>query len=373
MQRCLFSTFFSLLVLQAAAQVEVRFSIDTTNLKVTDPVYLAGNINNWNPASSKYRFEKNGLLTLTIPKGELLEYKFTRGSWNNVECRKDGSDISNHVFRGNADTAIVVSIEAWKDAFPVLPRKHTASVNVVLLDSAFYIPQLNRKRAIHVYLPPGYNNSNKRYPVLYMQDGQNCFDEFTANFGEWHIDEALDHFYDSCKKSMIVVAVDNGLDHRMQEYNPYEFEKYGKGEGHKYVQFLAQTLKPYIDKKFRTLKDKKHTHIAGSSMGGIISMWAMLSYPKVYGNAGIFSPAFWTSRAMYDTAKKSVPHINESSFFFYAGGKEGDTMVPYTEEMFQLLRPVNTIHAKLVIDENAQHNEAAWSKWFPVYLQWIMQ
>ena len=92
---------------------------------------------------------------------------------------------------------------------------------------------------------------------------------------------------------MIVVAIDHGGTKRINEYCPYDMEGFGKGEGDQYLQFLVKTLKPYIDKNYRTKKDKENTYIAGSSMGGLISMYAVLKYPYVFGGAGVFSPAFW--------------------------------------------------------------------------------
>jgi predicted alpha/beta superfamily hydrolase len=333
-------------------------------------VFLAGNINGWNPADEKYRFSSAGELTLTLDKNQLVEFKLTKGGWNHVETSADGSDIENRVFKATRDTIIIIKIAAWKQDIGS-GRKHTASVNVSVLDSAFYIPQLERYRTIRIYLPPDYNSSNKRYPVLYMADGQNCFDEYTASFGEWKVDETLDRFYDSCKKSMIVVAIDHGEKHRNQEYDPYDFKEIGKGEGEQFASFLVQTLKPFIDKKLRTFSDKHHTSIAGSSMGGIISMWAILCYPQVFGKAGVFSPAFWTARPIFNYAKQQLTKLKGNRIFFYAGGKESETMVPFTKEMHLLLSSGKAVQTELWVDDDAQHNEGAWAKWFPVYVKWL--
>src|SRR6185436_17362584 len=97
-----------------------------------------------------------------------------------------------------------------------------------------------------LYLPKGYKQSKKRYPVLYMHDGQNLFDDSTSFSGEWKVDETLDLLENPC----IVVGIDNGGLKRMNEYNPHDTEQFGKGEGHQYLEFIAKTLKPYIDKKY---------------------------------------------------------------------------------------------------------------------------
>lgn len=123
------------------------------------------------------------------------------------------------------------------------------------------------------------------------------------------------------KKEVIVVGIDNGLSKRMNEYYPYSFRQYGKGEGDEYVDFLVKNLKPFIDGHYRTLAGKKNTYIAGSSMGGLISLYAVLKYPAVFGGAGIFSPAFCTAPAM-DTLTISKAKSINARLFFYAGVKK---------------------------------------------------
>jgi alpha-glucosidase len=204
-----------------------------------------------------------------------------------------------------------------------------------------------------------------------MADGQNCFDEYTSAFGEWKIDETLDHFYDSCGKSMIVVAVDNGNDLRLKEYDPYFFEMIGQGEGKQFAAFIVKTLKPFIDSHFRTKSSVNDTHVAGSSMGGVISMYLVTAYPKIIGNGGIFSPAFWTAKPIYAEVNKQLPALKNHSLFFYAGGNESKTMESETREMYQLIQKTKGIKVELIVDPSASHNEKAWSTWFPAYIKWL--
>ncbi len=357
---------------QVIAQVHITFLLDTAALKPGKNYYLAGNVNGWNPSDSPYSFI-NRQLTITANRGDVVEFKITNGSWESVETSKTGADVPNRIVKGNSDTTVIISIAGWKNEFGEPIKKHTASKNVTVLDTAFAIPQLHRNRAIRIYLPPDYATSRKRYPVLYMSDGQNCFDEFTGSYGEWQVDETLDHFYDSCKKSLIVVAVDHGESHRLQEYDPYDFERFGKGEGKEYASFLVETLKPFIDSAFRTIGDKRHTHIAGSSMGAVLSTWALIAYPSVFGNAGIFSPAYWTAKSLYTDTKKHLMALTNHSVFLYAGGSESKNMVSETKAMYRILQGNHTLKMELFVDEMAQHNEAAWRKWFPVYLQFILK
>ena len=191
------------------------------------------------------------------------------------------------------------------------------------------------------------------------------------------MDECLDSLFSQGNKECIVIGIDNGAK-RMNEYNPYEFKPYGNGEGDKYVDFLANTLKPNIDKNFRTLPDKKNTFIAGSSMGGLISLYAVIKYPNTYGGAGIFSPAFWTASGLENDLNKSVKKI-KSKLFFYAGGKEGDRMIPDMKKIeadikalpaYRTARSSSKIYER--VDNDEKHNEAAWRKYFPEFYKWML-
>jgi predicted alpha/beta superfamily hydrolase len=355
--------------LRARAQVTVQLLLDSTIVDA-DSIYFAGNLNGWKPGDEDFRF-KEGKLTIIVPASKEVQFKLTRGSWQRVETTLEKKDIGNRIFKPVKDTSIILKPEAWKDATLVAVRSHTASKNVIILDTAFLIPQLKRKRTVRMYLPPDYNKSGKRYPVLYMADGQNCFDEYTSAYGEWKIDETLDRFYDSCGQSVIVVAVDNGNELRLKEYEPYYFEMSGQGEGKEYADFVVNTLKPFIDKHYRTKSSSEYTHVAGSSMGGVISMYLVATYPKQVGNAGIFSPAFWTAKQLYTDVANQLPDLKKHSVFFYAGGSESKTMVNETTEMYQVVQKAKKLKSELHVDPLAKHNEQAWSKWFPVYLNWV--
>jgi predicted alpha/beta superfamily hydrolase len=362
------------------AQYKVTFFVKQPSLLHSmDHIYVTGNFNLWNPADKDYLLhsDKTGILTITLslPPGN-YEYKFTRGSWQKGETDSAGKGVPNRTLNLNSDTTIHINIGSWNDDFKgnnvAILRKHTASPNVKIIDTAFYIPQLKRTRRIWIYLPPGYKMSAKRYPVLYMHDGQNLFDEATSYSGEWGVDEFLDSISRLGKKEVIVVGIDNGLSKRMSEYNPWEFENFGKGEGDKYVAFLVRNLKPYIDTHYRTLKNKSNTYIAGSSMGGLISLYAVLKYPTVFGGAGIFSPAFWTASGIDSTVIADAKKVN-SKLFFYAGGKEGDSMIPDMKRIEKEIKERSQSRIKEVIDQNRQHNEAAWRKYFPAFYEWTVE
>ena len=342
-------------------------------------LYIAGSFNGWNPQDEQYKFKRddkgNYFLELKLYYGK-YEYKITRGGWDKVECKKGGAGIENRLITISANATISLVIEEWADRFATTPRKSTASRNVKIIDTAFLIPQLNRIRRVLIYLPENYTVAKHRYPVLYIHDGQNVFDDTTSFAGEWGVDE----FLDSTKaKQSIVVAIDNGGNKRMNEYCPYDFTlnpqkpKENKGEGSQYVDFLAKTLKPFIDKKYRTLKDKKNTFITGSSMGGLISFYAVLKYPKVFGGTGIFSPSVWICKEDLLNLVKSNGEKVKSKIYFYCGKMEGPGMVPDMLKVFEGLAAISKSKMTVVIRDDGKHNEPTWRKEFPLFYNWIMQ
>jgi len=334
-------------------------------------VFLAGDFNNWNPADTNWMLKPgavgNYVLFKTIPQGK-YSFKATKGSWNMVECSVSGQDIENRDINLIHDTTIVMNIKSWKDDHPAVAKKHTASPNVHIVSEKFDIPQLGRQRRIWIYLPSDYATSHKKYPVIYMHDGQNLFDEYTSGYGEWGIDELLDKL--PVQQQCIIVGIDHGGDYRITEYDPYD-SKYGKGRGNDYVDFLAKTLKPYIDKNYRTEKDARHTTVAGSSMGGLISMYAILKYPDVFGNAGVFSPAFWIAPEIYNYASQKAS--KNSRFYFVCGDSEGDSMVADMQKMAEIVhnKGISETDAPTTLIPGAKHNEKQWNGDFTGFYNWL--
>jgi predicted alpha/beta superfamily hydrolase len=343
-------------------------------------IYVAGSFNGWNPGDEKYKFRKdssgNYFIDLDLGKGT-YEYKITRGAWDKVECKKDGTGLGNRKLLVQENENTELAIEEWADRFATAPKKSTASKNVQVIDTSFLIPQLNRTRRVWIYLPDCYNTCTKKFPVLYMHDGQNVFDDATSYSGEWGVDEYFDKL-SSPARECIVVAIDNGGIRRMNEYCPYDFDlsslgaysQSNKGEGNEYVDFIVKTLKPYIDKHYRTAAGKKNTAIAGSSMGGLISLYAVLKYPTVFGAAGIFSPAFWIAPGISHDIRTKGGKVR-SKIYFYAGKLEGETMAADMLKVYEAMRRVSKSEMQAVIRDNGKHNEATWRIEFPLFYQWI--
>jgi predicted alpha/beta superfamily hydrolase len=356
------------------AQFSVRLVVAEAATRKQDDIYVAGNFNNWNPKDENYKLKPFGGSRRAIVLKDLAAgtyaFKFTRGGFDKVECAADGRDISDRVLEVNADMAQEFTIAGWKDDYPERPKPYTASPQVRILDTAFKIPQLDRTRRIWVYLPKGYATSSKIYPVLYMHDGQNLFNEQTAPFGEWGVDEALDTLQQKLGKECIVVGIDNSR-YRLREYNPYDDARGNKGEGAAYMEFIVNTLKPFIDTKYRTKKGPENTFIAGSSMGGLISFYAMLQYPKVFGAGGIFSPSFWIAPQLFNDAEK-FSTTGSPRFYMYAGKMEPPSMVTDNEKMTAILQKKQQYSIRLVTDPLGKHNEKSWRQEFASFYAWLM-
>jgi predicted alpha/beta superfamily hydrolase len=158
--------------------------------------------------------------------------------------------------------------------------------------SGVWSPQLRNRRTVDVYLPASYSDGRDRYPVLYMQDGQNLSDPATAFAGTWRLLEVLDELARDGSELIVVGVHHKGRD-RIREYGPFPDRRFGPGKGDRYAKFLASTLKPQIDRRFRTSRARDATAILGSSMGGLISLYAFFEHPRVFGAAGAMSPALW--------------------------------------------------------------------------------
>lgn len=239
-------------------------------------------------------------------------------------------------------------------------------------------PQLNTQKKIWVYLPKDYQNSKKSYSVIYMHDAQNLFDAETSYVGEWKIDEYLDSINSN---ESIIIGIEHENEKRIDELTPFVNEKYGGGKGDLYLDFILKTLKPYVDLNYRTLTDRDHTIIWGSSLGGLTSLYAVIKYPETFGKAGIFSPAFWINKnEIFELVKNS--DINPiHKFFFLVGSEEGETMEIASEivsdqhDMANLLLDKGIDHSNIIdkVIFNGHHNEILWSTNFAEAYQWLIK
>lgn len=352
------------------AQLTLLVTSIPANTPANDQIFVAGNFNNWNAGDPATILQPDGrgnrYYTIPAPVPATVEYKFTRGSWPTVEGAANGGFRPNRTASGTADT-LRLQILGWEDQ-----AGSTASPTVSVMKPSFYIPQLNRYRRIWIYLPPDYASSSKRYPVLYMHDGQNLFDNRFAFAGEWNVDGTLDALHSQGDWGCIVIGIDNGGQSRIDEYSPWQNGRLGGGEGDAYMRFIIHTLKPYVDSAFRTLPDREYTGLMGSSMGGLISYYGGLQYQDVFGKVGIFSPSFWFSPQTYsfaDTMHRRAP----MRIFMMGGQNEGGNMVRKMDSIYQRLRGRGFSEQELrqEVFADGAHSEWFWKREFGPAYQWL--
>lgn len=376
---CLFMVFNTQLIAQ-----KILVQLNTNN--ASGDYYFASNINGWVANNNLYKFKNiNGKWLLEIENKsniKFIEYKITKGNWSNVECNSDGLDISNRIIdlrnSNITDTSIKVDVLHWKDEYANIPKQSTASANVHLLSEKFPLKTLGVDRRVWIYIPENYSTSKDSFSVLYMHDGQNLFDNLIAPFGEWGVDECLDTLLKKIHFNLIVVGIDNGIGERLSEYSVYDFRTKAdaeniwdvKGKGELYLKSLITELKPYIEKNYRVYSDRDHNYIAGSSMGGVISYYAILKYPEIFSKAGVFSPAFWTSRENYLSLSAEATNHNRCIYMF-AGELEGRTYVNDMYQNYQLLKSKSNIKSNVYAVSDGQHNEQFWRKNLPAFINWL--
>ncbi len=349
------------------------------NTPPTDTLYVVGPFTGYNAADSAWRLTKTskGHYTITLPTTaeQPLLYRITRGGWNRAEGDRNGKGMPMRVLPLKTIYTEQIEVAGWVD----MPRKfpETLSRQVVQPDTVFTIPGLNRQRRIQVYLPKGYQarKNKQRYPVLYMLDGQNVFDYKRSFAGEWQVDEALDAAQGWPWAACIVVAVDNNSEHRMAEYAPWPHDRFTESEGDATMRFLVDVVKPYVDASYRTLADRNHTGIMGSSLGGLMSFYAVLTYPEVFSKAGLFSPSFWFGQDKAEELLSSFNKQHQFKIYLLMGELEGPMMVEPYQVLLERFQEAGFGTDELVseVDYLGQHHESFWARRFADAMRWLYQ
>lgn len=341
-----------------------------------DDVYITGSHPAFGPwKANRVRLERAGgrkfLYRASFPEGTLLEFKFTRGGFRKVEKDGEGREILNRILAvGPGTNAMECRIEAWQDTVekpePVDVRELEMCLPYVPIRK-FRSKYLFFRRDIVVMLPAGYHSrkdSSRRYPVLYMHDGNNLFDPRASYQGvDWGVDEAVAGLA-ACGEieDVIVVGIYNTRA-RMVEYAPFADERQKQYQGLNYLKFIERELKPLIDSRFRTMPGPKHTAVGGSSMGGIISLFFGLSRPDLFTGMIVMSPALWWGRGrIAEVAAESNFNPETTRIWMDMGTEEGDEMVDSTRKFdseFRALYPnfKNYLYEEF---EGATHSEGAW-------------
>lgn len=357
----------------AIAQLTIHVNSIPANTPAGDDIYIAGNFNNWNPGDNNYKLTDNGNGTYQIiftPSIGQAEFKFTRGAWASVEGTTSGTFIPNRVVNySGGQQSENLTIAGWEGNNG---GGSTLADNAYILSDDFEIPQLNRTRRIWIYLPPDYETTDHTYPVMYMQDGQNLFDISTSFSGEWEVDESLNDLFENGDKGIIIVGIDNGGAHRIDEYSPWVNAQYGGGEGAAYVDFIIQNLKPTIDNNFRTKPDRLNTGIMGSSLGGLISFYAAIEHQDVFGKAGVFSPSFWFSNEVF-THVTTTGKQQDMKIYLMGGEQESSSLIQELQTMRTTLLNAGfgESEIELLTHVDGQHSEWYWKREFPDAYLWL--
>ncbi|WP_426063724.1 alpha/beta hydrolase [Flavobacterium sp. DSP2-3-1] len=346
----------------------------TTDEDDSRPVYISGNFNNWRTQDKEFVMQKigNGSYHYKFPHDfdypKVLLYKFTKGDWSEVEIDSHGNRTENRsalAYTGVQNEHVARWRKNW------LPYKQSYLPQVQLISDEFKIPQLNKIRKIWALLPHDYDNSSESYPVMYLQDAQNLFNE-TAEFGNWEIDKKLAVMSEYKIGKIIIIAVEHAEEDRIKEYNVGK-TVLGKGQGKKYIRFVTDTLKPYVDSNFRTKKEREFTGIGGSSMGGLISIFSGLRNPETFGKLMIFSPSLWVVPELKIDARKV--NTTDTKIYLYAGGDESKTMIEHVKKFQDDLISSHFIEDRsqinLSINRQGKHSETYWSDEFPKAIEWL--
>ncbi len=269
----------------------------------------------------------------------------------------------------------------WREALSG-DALHTITGDVRVIE-AFPMPQLQKERRVWIYLPRSYREGTRRYPVLYMHDGQNMFNQATSWGTEWGIDETLEQLaMHDPQLEVIVVAIDHGGDQRNHEYNFVTNAEYGfGGQGEAHSAFLAETLKPYIDSSYRTLPEPEHTIIGGSSFGAYMSLYTAIRYPSLFGKVCGVSFVMWQdSRALVQLIQRS--ELSSSLRVYLSMGEleldNADFNRVVHEDVAlarETLIAAGAAESRVRLDliPGGTHHESTWGPLFAEAHRWLLQ
>jgi len=234
--------------------------------------------------------------------------------------------------------------------------------------------ELGNSRDLVIWLPPAYARSERRYPVIYMQDGQNLFDPRTSYAEPWRVDKAMDRAAHRSVEAIVVGIPNLGI-HRIDEYSPFVDSRAGGGKGDRYLDWVISTVKPLIDEQFRTRPERAYTGMAGSSMGALITLYAYLRDPSVFGFVGVLSPSLWfASRAIFSTLAHA-PHV-PGRIYLDVGAREGRGALDDARRMRDALIEKGYVpgsELRFVEDPRGHHNEVDWGRRFTDAVRFLLK
>jgi len=351
-------------------------------------VYLSGNLPQlggiWRPDGHALERGADGKwrTSLSLPRGVAMEFKFTHGSWETVERDATGRDIANRSINLDSDRKLDLQVQSWASGRPAPPRKSTLTGNIRFHEQ-FESKILRNKRRIGVYLPPGYaRDVDVRYPVLYMHDGQNCFDDATSFAGEWHADETAQRLIERGEiEPIIIVAIANSGAGRTDEYTPTKSDRYDEGgRAQEYARFLLEELKPFIDREYRTQPGRNTTGVCGSSLGGLVSLYIAMTHADQVGLCAAISPSlWWGNEALLKSIQADPGWARHCRIWFDMGTAENPARadlrdVQNTRRLAAILTRAGLQRGKdfeYLEVEGGEHNEQAWAARFDQVLRFL--
>jgi predicted alpha/beta superfamily hydrolase len=386
---------------QNRKMVPVEFVVDVPKDTPADQaVYVSGSavdLGNWDARGLRLDRKDDGKYhgSASLMSGVEYAYKVTRGTWGTVETDANAQNIQNRTVSVADAGPVQLSVAGWIDGGKTVPGRITAQN--VKMEFKFPSKILCNERNLAIYLPPGYDkpkNKDVRYPVVYMQDGQNLFDESTSFAGvEWGVDEAMQKLIDAKQiQPAIIVGIYNAGEFRSGEFTPAAMSASGgassqpaeataDARGDLYAKFVVEEVKPFIDKSYRTQPDRDHTSIAGASMGGLISLWTAKTHPDAFSKVAVLSP--WLRLG----DKKLVDVLSDGSWtknlglFIQMGDQVGDNY-PGKKDAMQDARDFGKYldsaglkkdaDYKLIEAPGVSHDERGYQKGVEAMLLWLL-
>jgi len=270
-------------------------------------------------------------------------------------------------------------VHRWRQAEEEkrLRRIHTLTGNVVRHDD-FRSELVDAGRRVWVYLPPQYDKETERcFPVLYMHDGQNVFDGATAFLPgkEWQADETAERLIREGRiEPLVIVAVDNAAERRTDEYTPAADAGARGGGAALYGRMLVEELKPWVDRTYRTRPGREDTGLAGSSLGGLVSLWVGLTHADTFGKIAALSTSVWWDDGFILRFVESLPEKPDTRIWTDMGTREGDRALAAARRLRDALVArgwQEGADLRYVEARGATHDEPAWAERLPAVLEFL--
>jgi predicted alpha/beta superfamily hydrolase len=341
-------------------------------------IYLSGSapaLGSWDGAGVAMKKGDDGKYhaAVDLMSGVEHAFKVTRGTWSTVERGAAGEETPNHTVKADAPGTVEVSVATWVDGGKTIPGRITLSGDI-RQHKKFHSDTLGNDRTLVVYLPPGYDAApDKKYPVLYMNDGQNLFDESTSFAGvEWKMDETAQALIADQKIMPIIIVGIFNSEQRTPEFTPKEMgSQTAPGRADDYANFVVNDVKSFIDKTYRTQPDREHTTIGGSSMGGLVALYIAAKHHETFSQVALLTPWLRNNVKSFSDAMGADMSWTKGDRVYVDMGGAGGANYPGDKPMDDaraFVKSLDTAGLKRGTDyefkevEKGEHNEAAWSK-----------